>query len=513
MSFCPKCGSHMDAEDRFCQNCGFNLVHTSAPVPPPAADDSDKTIMMPSRKPAEAGAQASAASAGGGSNRGAPPRSGTHGAQGGNSPYTPAAPQAGFAGLLARVKAILFKPAEEWPVIAGEDTSPSSLYTAYVLPLAAIGPIAQFIGVVLIGVSVPFIGTMRVGVMSGLGMAVTSYVLGLVAVYVMALIANALAPTFKGEQNLPQALKLVAYAYTPAWLAGILGILPFLGILALLASLYSLYLLYLGLPVMMKCPRDKALGYTAVLVVLGIVAGIVISLATHLFMPTPSIGDGAKLEPSSPAGAMLGGLAGKDGEKRMEEMTRKMEEASKNMEAAQKSGDSAAAAAAAGETLGALFSGGQKVDPVDFRELKALLPEEVNGMTRGEAQGEKSGMGGLNVATAQARYRGGADTSLQLKITDMGGAGLAMTGLAAWATIEMDKETEDGHEKTGKKDGRPFHEKYSDKHRSGEFDLVVAQRFLVEAKGRNVDLITLKNAVSAVDLSKLDSMKDVGRHH
>lgn len=502
MSFCPKCGSHMDAEDHFCQNCGFNLVHTSAPVPPPAADDSDKTIMMASRKPAEPGAQASATSGGDSSNGGAPPSSGT-----------PNAPLSGLAGLLARVKAILFQPSSEWPVIAAEDTSPISLYTSYVLPLAAIGPIAQFIGMVLIGVSVPFIGTMRVGVLSGLGMAVTSYVLGLVAVYVMALIANALAPTFKGEQSLPQALKLVAYAYTPAWLAGILGILPFLGILALLASLYALYLLYLGLPVMMKCPRDKALGYTAVLVVLGIVAGIVISLVSHMFMPTPSIGDGAKLEPSSPAGAMLGGLAGKDGTKRLEEMTRKMEEANKKMEAAQKSGDSAAAAAAAGESLGALFSGGRKVDPVDFRELKALLPEDVNGMKRGKAQGEKTGMGGLNVATAQAHYSGGANASLQLKITDMGGAGLAMTGLAAWTMVEMDKETENGHEKTGKMDGRPYHEKYNDKDRSGDFDLVVAQRFLVEAKGRNVNLSELKNAVSTVNLLKLESMKDVGTQH
>ena len=426
MSFCPKCGSHMDAEDRFCQNCGFNLVHTSAPVPPAAADDSDKTIMIPARKPAEPGARPSAA-AGGGSNGGAPPRSGTHGARAATRPVYPARRRR-LAGLLARVKAILLQPSEEWPVIATEDTPPGALYTSYILPLAAIGPIAQFIGLVLIGISVPFIGTMRVGVLSGLGMAVTSYVLGLVAVFVMALIANALAPTFKGEQNLPQALKLVAYAYTPAWLAGILGILPFLGILALLASLYALYLLYLGLPVMMKCPRDKALGYTAVLVVLGIVSAIVISLASHLFMPTPSIGDGTKLEPSSPAGAMFGELAGKDGGKRMEEMARKMEEASKKMEAAQKSGDSAAAAAAAGETLGALFSGGQKVDPVDFRELKALLPEDIDGMKRGEAQGEKSGMGGLNVATAQARYSSGADTSLQLKITDMGSAGLGDDG-------------------------------------------------------------------------------------
>lgn len=54
----------------------------------------------------------------------------------------------------------------------------------------------------------PFVGTVRIGVISGIGMLITGYVLALVG-DVVALIANALAPTFKGEQNMQQALKLV----------------------------------------------------------------------------------------------------------------------------------------------------------------------------------------------------------------------------------------------------------------------------------------------------------------
>ncbi|MGB0127292.1 MAG: hypothetical protein WBP72_06600, partial [Rhodocyclaceae bacterium] len=262
--------------------------------------------------------------------------------------------------------------------------------------------------------------------------------------------------------------------------------------------------------VLMKCPREKSLGYTALLVVLGIVAGIVISMVTQLFIPNPAIGGGARLDPSSPAGAVLGGLAGKDGEDQIEAMTRKMEEASKKMEAAQKSGDTAAAAAAAGETLGALMSGGRKGEPVDFRELKALLPQELAGLRRNDVRGEKTGMGGFNISAAEGRYGDDSDRSLELKITDMGGSGLAMAGLAAWAMVETDEETAEGHEKTGKIDGRPFHEKYNRSHRSGEFALVVGQRFLVEANGSKVDANSLKNAAMAVDLAKLESMKDAG---
>lgn len=416
-----------------------------------------------------------------------------------------------FAWLLARVKGIVLKPSDEWQTIDRENTLPATLYKSYIAPLAVIGPIANFIGMVLIGISVPFLGTMRIGVVSGIGMLITSYILGMVAVYVIALIANALAPSFKGEQNMQQALKLVAYAYTPAWVAGILGIIPALGILAILAALYSLYLLYLGLPVMMKCPRDKALGYTIVLIIIGIIVGFIMSLATAMFMPSHGIGSGASIDPSSPAGEILGGIAGKNGDalKGVEAMTQKMEEASKEMEAAQKSGDPNAAAAAAGEMLGNVLAGGRKVDPVDFQKLKSLLPETVAGLGRNSVGGEKTAMGPVSISHAEGSY-GDGERRIRLKLTDMGGAGLAMSGLAAWSMIEMDKETQDGRERTGKLDGRPYHERYNQRSQSGEFDLVVAQRFLIEAEGDKVDLNTLKSAVAGMNLADLESMKDVG---
>jgi hypothetical protein len=48
----------------------------------------------------------------------------------------------------------------------------------------------------------------------------------------------------------------------PAWAAGVFQILPVLGVLVLLGALCDLYL-YLGLPQLMKCPPDKAVGYVS----------------------------------------------------------------------------------------------------------------------------------------------------------------------------------------------------------------------------------------------------------
>jgi hypothetical protein len=45
-----------------------------------------------------------------------------------------------------------------------------------------------------------------------------------------------------------------------------------LGVLTIIAALYGLYLLYIGLPVPMKNPEDKSIGYTALIVVCYIVA-------------------------------------------------------------------------------------------------------------------------------------------------------------------------------------------------------------------------------------------------
>ena len=49
-------------------------------------------------------------------------------------------------------------------------------------------------------------------------------------------------------------------------------------------SARGLYLLYLGLPVLMKAPAEKALGYTAVVIIAAIVLFLIVGLETGTFM-------------------------------------------------------------------------------------------------------------------------------------------------------------------------------------------------------------------------------------
>jgi hypothetical protein len=190
--------------------------------------------------------------------------------------------------LIERVKAILLTPKTEWPVIAREPNDMVGLFRNYVGILAAIPAVCGFIGTSLIGVNIPGSGTVTVPIAEGLMAAIVGYVMSLVSVYVMAYIADLLAPTFGMPRNFDNAMKLAAYSFTPSWLAGIFSLVPALSFLAVL-GLYGLYLLYTGVTPLMKAPADKALPYTGALVVCAIVLGVAISVLLVMIMAVPSV--------------------------------------------------------------------------------------------------------------------------------------------------------------------------------------------------------------------------------
>ncbi|WP_128545756.1 transposase [Larkinella soli] len=147
------------------------------------------------------------------------------------------------------------------------------------------------------------------------------------------------------------------------------------------------------------------------------------------------------------------------------------------------------------------------VETVDFRKLKELLPADADGLNRKEATGEKNGMAGFNISTAKGEY-GNEDgsQSIEINIVDAGGTG-ALMGLAAWSMIEVDKETDNGYEKTTKFGDYKAYEKYSNADRNGEIAVLIDDRFIVTAKGNGVEMNKIKATLEDVDLSKLAALK------
>jgi len=172
------------------------------------------------------------------------------------------------ASLIARIQNILLRPVPEWDVIDGEAATVQGLFTGYACILAAIGPVALVIQHLLF---------LRWAIVPIIAIAALSYVTSLIGVFVIGYIIDALAPSFDGQKNQIQAMKLAVYSYTAAWVAGIFNVLPVLGILVLVASIYNLYLLWLGLPKLMKSPPEKTAGYFVVTIIAAILVYVVIA--------------------------------------------------------------------------------------------------------------------------------------------------------------------------------------------------------------------------------------------
>ena len=379
--------------------------------------------------------------------------------------------------IVRRVQDILLKPKETWPVIDHEPVDTGKLYTQYLMILAAIPALAAFIGMSLIGAGA-FGISVRVPILWGLSSMLVNYVLTLVMVYVIALVVDALAPTFGGTKNKMQALKLVAFGSTASFVGGIFYLIPALSMLSLLAALYSIYLFYLGLPVLMKCSKDKAIAYTVVVGLVTIVGSFVIGAIAAAVTPgsmmTAGAGGGGAVSISTPKGEVSIDTA------KIEAMGKQMEQVAQRMEQQASAG------------------------ALDAQQLKAFLPETLNGLKRESI--EAMGDGNSIISAASATYVSeSGDKRVELTLTDVGG-GLGAAA-AMWAMVNVDREADGEVEKIYKQGARSVHERWRKDGSDAEYKVILANGTMVGADGSGVDFNTLKAAVATVNLDKVEGLQ------
>jgi hypothetical protein len=425
--------------------------------------------------------------------------------------------------LIERVKNITLRPNAEWPVIAGEPSSLGGMYTGYVAPLAAINPIALFIGLSIIGVSIPFIGTYRTPFFSGLSQAIFSFVMVLVGLLLFAAIVNALAPTFGGRKDLNAAFKLVAYSATPGFVAGVLSLFPPLAMLELFAALWGLYIFYVGVPVVMQTAKDKALPYTALSMVCAFVIGLVLSLTIGAVMGVVGFATGGfghhaygvsspasdEAQAKAVAATIIGNaLGGNDSDKQQAaKMIDGVAQAGKTADAAAASGDTDAQAAAGVGVLKSLVSGGKgDVKTIPREALKTLLPDNVAGLPRSTAESRSGSFAGIAASGASAVYGDDKSGTVELSVGDMGNMG----GLALIANVGANLTTTDsdeGYTKTVDIDGRKVHEQWTAAGKKSEVFEILDNRFAVSASGSGVAMDTALQALSSVDVARFAQLK------
>lgn len=386
--------------------------------------------------------------------------------------------------LTERAKGIIVNPKQEWQRIDAEPASIGGIYASYVMILAAIGPIALVLGTLVFGYPSMFGITYHPSAGAVIGGAVLNYVLTLIGVYVLALIIQALAPTFDGVKDRLKAFKVAAYSATAAWLAGIFNLIPALSFLGIL-GLYSLYLLYLGLPRLMRAPESKALGYTVVTILAAIVIWFVVGIIGAAVMNplTGAFAGGAgRSTPESASGSIEIPGGGTIDLGQLEAASRQFEAAAEQSEA------------------------GSAPMALPPEELQKTLPASLGAYRRVEIASSGANSGGLGGSQAEARYARG-NNNIELEVIDLGGAA-SLAAMGSAFDLQSNRQTETGYEKSTTVNGRMVNEEWNSATNRGSYGVLVSNRFMVQAEG-NVDGIdSLKQAVNAIDTARLEALAE-----
>lgn len=382
------------------------------------------------------------------------------------------------AGLINRVKNILLQPRAEWDRIAGESADVGKLYVGYALPLVALSAICAAIGGVVFGYGA-FGVVYRLDPIVAVVTAIVQIVTYMVGVYVIAMVTNALAPTFGSVQDQGQAHKLTVYSFTAAFLAGVFAIIPALAVLGIL-GLYSFVLLYLGLPRLMKTPEDKRVGYFIALIVVGLVTFFILGAITaQIRMSMGGMGLGGP--------GVLGATS---------------ESASADVNIELPGGGSVNLGEI--ERLSETYaSGGVAIAPA---QLQALLPAELPGGFQRTALSSSSA-GALGAGAEGTYVRG--DAQILLNVLHSSAVGVLAAPCASGG--QMSREDQDGYARMDSVEGRCVTEEANRVNGTVEYGVVGRNGASISAHGQNVSIDEVRAAVNAITVERIEALAQPAR--
>lgn len=186
---------------------------------------------------------------------------------------------------LIQAKDILLSPKEELQKIREAELSFIEIYKTYVVPLATIGFICQFIGMTLFGVSALGVGIVKWSPVKGIIFAFISLVLHLASLFIVAKVVEKFTADKASNNDLNACFAYLAYSNTPMYASLILSIIPALGLLSILFIVYTIYMLYVSSTVILEVDESKKIVLIIVTIVVFIVVALLLGLLTIPFTP------------------------------------------------------------------------------------------------------------------------------------------------------------------------------------------------------------------------------------
>jgi len=146
----------------------------------------------------------------------------------------------------------------------------------------------------------------------------------------------------------------------------------------------------------------------------------------------------------------------------------------------------------------------QEMEPLTNEDLKAWLPEDIDGMKR---TGYKAGqMGMMQIASIEATYAT-EDKSQKFKVEIIDGAGqmgaTATTAMRFMFSQDFEEETEYKTRRTMKRKGVKAIEEYRKNNNNSIIEFMEDDRFYIKATGTNMSLDQTWKAIDKLDTRDL----------
>ena len=144
-------------------------------------------------------------------------------------------------------------------------------------------------------------------------------------------------------------------------------------------------------------------------------------------------------------------------------------------------------------------------NPVEPELLMELLPEGA-GWTRATPRFEQVTMG-ISMSRAQAEYTRG-ESAIDLEITDSALNQVFLAPLTTYLVSGYSERSPEGYRRAAPVGGQPAFETWNNESKRAVVTVVVANRFVVQATGNNVENTeAVRTLVEAVDFSKLATLR------
>ncbi len=113
----------------------------------------------------------------------------------------------------------------------------------------------------------------------------------------------------------------------------------------------------------------------------------------------------------------------------------------------------------------------------------------------------------MTFSTAEAKYEDDDGKVYIIKVIDTGGFGMGIMSMAAWSMANIDKEDDNGYERTSKLEGHKSYEQFRKSSGKSELSVIAYERFIVSGECRKCDMKSLKKIIKKMSLEDLKDLK------